>query len=82
MEGEPPAPKALTIAGPVGRSQPHDATRPIAVSAMPSAHAIAIRGPRRMENNPASAAGTMRYVKTSRTPAMRTDEVITSANDA
>jgi len=54
------APKAATIAGPVGRSQVHDAYSPAALSAAPSAQAMSRRPRTPAAKRAAIAAGTIR----------------------
>jgi len=54
------APKAATIAGPVGRSQVHEAYSPAALSAAPSAQAMSRRPRTPAAKRAAIAAGTMR----------------------
>ena len=75
-------PKAQTTVAPVGRSSVADATIAITLTSVPNAQPISSRvrtlPPRMM---PASA-GTIRYEKTRSTPAMRTELVTTTPNDA
>src|SRR2546425_751927 len=54
------APKAATIAGPVGRSQVHEAYSPAPLSAAPSAQAMSRRPRTPAAKRAAIAAGTMR----------------------
>src|SRR5882672_8238080 len=75
-------PNAHTTVAPVGRSKTADAVIPITLTSVPKAQpmtslCVTVR-PRRM---PASA-GTIRYEKTSRTPAIRTELVTTTPKDA
>ena len=76
------SPNAQTTVAPVGRSKTADAVMPITLTSVPKAQpmtsfCVTVR-PRRM---PASA-GTIRYENTSRTPAIRTELVTTTPNDA
>src|SRR4030095_8495308 len=76
------SPNAQTTVAPVGRSKRADAVIPITLTSVPKAHpmmsfCVTVR-PRRM---PASA-GTIRYENTSKTPAIRTELVTTTPNEA
>ena len=49
---------------------------------VPKAQPTASRAPMRCASRMPARAGTIRYEKTSRTPAMRTDEVTTTPKEA
>ncbi len=53
----------------------------MADTAAPIVHPMARRGPSRSVNSIAVTDGTMRKQKTSRTPAIATEEVTTKPND-
>src|SRR5262245_51191637 len=75
-------PKRHTIVAPVGRSIAAEAvtprTLPTVPNAQPTISRVGIEPPIRIE----ARAGTIRYEKTSSTPAMRTELVTTTPNKA
>jgi len=75
-------PKAQTTVAPVGRSSTAEATIARMLTPAPKIQPTARRGPMREASRMPASAGTIRYEKTSSTPAMRTDEVTTTPKEA
>src|SRR5262252_7547399 len=72
---------ATTVTAPVGASSRKDPNIPAALAAAPAAQPITSATPMCEENKPPTSAGTMRKQKTSKTPAVATEEVTTTPND-
>ena len=75
-------PKAQTTVAPVGRSSTAEATIARTLTKAPNAQPTSSRAPRLPPSRMPASAGTIRYENTRSTPAMRTELVTTTPNDA
>src|SRR5215467_1284332 len=75
-------PKTQTIVAPVGRSSHAEAVTPSTLTSVPKTQPTSSRVATEPPTSVAASAGTIRYENTSRTPAMRTELVTTTPNDA
>src|SRR5215468_824040 len=75
-------PKTQTIVAPVGRSSHAEAVTPSTLTTVPKPQPTSRRVATEPPTSVAASAGTIKYENTSRTPAMRTELVTTTPNDA
>src|SRR5262249_33450872 len=75
------AANVTTVTAPVGASSRKDPNIPAALATAPAIQPITSAPPRGEENKLQTSAGTMRKQKTSKTPAVATEEVTTTPND-
>src|SRR5215467_789392 len=75
-------PKTHTIVAPVGKSSHAEAVTPSTLTTVPKLQPTSSRVATEPPTSVAASAGTMRYENTSSTPAIRTELVTTTPNDA
>ena len=75
------AANVTTVTAPVGASSRKEPNIPAALAATPAIQPITSATPMWEENQLPTSAGTMRKQKTSKTPAVATEEVTTTPND-